>query len=216
MKMWGSLILPWKISFEQGWEAYCSGSIPIGAAIVDGCGEILAVGRSMQHEEVSMEKHQIVDHPLSHAEVNALLGLNYNQINPHECVLYSIVEPCPLCIGALAMARIKNIKYAARDPYAGSAAMITSFDYLIKKQIKVEGPQDTDFEDVIIALQTEFFLRTQRSSADRVLRSWRKVLERGVSLGFRIQESGELYQLAKGQATAEEAIGYLYGELHVD
>jgi tRNA(Arg) A34 adenosine deaminase TadA len=214
--MWSSLSLPWKKCFEQGWEAYCSGSIPIGATIVNSRGEILSVGRSMQHEKVSTEKHQIVNHPLSHAEVNALLGLNYNQINPHDCILFSMVEPCPLCIGALAMARLKNLKYAARDPYGGSVALISSSDYLIKKQIKIEGPQDADFEDVITALQIEFFLRTQRSSADRVMRSWQKVLERGVSLGIRIQESGELYQLAKSQAKAEDALGFLYTELGVD
>lgn len=213
MKMWSSLSLPWKESFTQAWNAYCAGSIPIGATVVDASGDILSIGRSMQHEKTTSEKRQIVNNPLSHAEVNALLGLNYDQINPYECVLYTIVEPCPLCIGALAMARIKSIKYAARDPYAGSAAMLSSFDYLIMKQINAEGPQDPDFEDVIIALQTEFFLRTKRSSADRVLNSWRKILERGVSLGFKIQERGELYQLAKGQATAEEALNYLNTEL---
>ena len=214
--MWSSLSLPWKKCFEQGWEAYCSGSIPIGAAIVNGSGEILSVGRSMQHEKVPTEKHQIVNHPLSHAEVNALLGLNYDQINPHECVLFTMVEPCPLCISALAMARLKNLKYAARDPYGGSVALISSSDYLIKKQIEIEGPQDTDFEDVIMALQTEFFLRTQRPSSGRVLRSWRKTLERGVSLGFRIKESGQLYQLAQSQAKAEDALEFLYTELNAD
>ncbi len=150
--MWSSLSLPWRTSFEQCWIAYYSGSIPIGAVVVHEDGGILSTGRSFQHETGEAALRQISLHPLSHAEVNALLGLDYELINPYECELYTIVEPCPLCIGAIAMSRIKKLQFAARDPYAGSAALISSFDLLFQKKIKLEGPQDTDFEDAITAM----------------------------------------------------------------
>jgi len=32
--MWNRLSIPWKVCFEEAWEAYCKGSIPIGAVLV--------------------------------------------------------------------------------------------------------------------------------------------------------------------------------------
>ncbi len=207
--MWSSLSLPWRTSFEQCWIAYYSGSIPIGAVVVHEDGGILSTGRSFQHETGEATLRQISLHPLSHAEVNALLGLDYELINPYECELFTIVEPCPLCIGAIAMSRIKKLQFAARDPYAGSADLLSSSDYLKSKQIMVRGPQFEDFEDVIIAIQTEFFLRTQRPSSERVLAAWEKVLPRGVSLGMKLFDNGELSSMAARKTRAEDVLTYL-------
>jgi tRNA(adenine34) deaminase len=44
--MWEDLSIPWKVSFEEAWEAYCSGSLPIGAVLVDSDHNIISRGRN--------------------------------------------------------------------------------------------------------------------------------------------------------------------------
>jgi hypothetical protein len=50
--MWNSLSQPWRVSFEQGWIAYCSGSFPVGAVVSDEFCEIHSVGRIRIFEAV--------------------------------------------------------------------------------------------------------------------------------------------------------------------
>jgi tRNA(Arg) A34 adenosine deaminase TadA len=44
--MWTSISRAWQIAFEQGWEAFQNGSIPIGAAIADENGNVISFGRN--------------------------------------------------------------------------------------------------------------------------------------------------------------------------
>ena len=95
---------------------------------------------------------------MSHAEVNAILSLDFNRVNPHECILYTIVEPCPLCVGAVAMSKIKKIMFAARDPYSGSSNLLEATPYMRHKNIKSIGPHSELFENIVTSLQVDFFL----------------------------------------------------------
>jgi tRNA(adenine34) deaminase len=44
--MWDTLDLPWQAALEMAWEAYCVGTIPIGAAVADADDNIVARGRN--------------------------------------------------------------------------------------------------------------------------------------------------------------------------
>ena len=44
--MWQSLSQPWRACLEEAWTAYRAGSVPIGAAITDGAGRVVARGRN--------------------------------------------------------------------------------------------------------------------------------------------------------------------------
>ena len=88
-------------------EAGASGEVPVGCVLVAG-GEIIGQGRNSPIE--------LLD-PTAHAEMLALrqgafaLG-NYRL---SEATLYSTLEPCPMCAGALVAARIATLVFAARD-----------------------------------------------------------------------------------------------------
>jgi len=47
-----------------------------------------------------------------------------------------------LCFGAIAMGSIKNVKYAARDNYAGATSLNTSIDYIKNKPITKTARND--------------------------------------------------------------------------
>jgi tRNA(Arg) A34 adenosine deaminase TadA len=73
--MWHTLALPWQTCVEEAWAAYCAGSIPIGAAITDANGQIIACGRNRIFE-LTAEDGYLCGTRLAHAEVNALLKLD--------------------------------------------------------------------------------------------------------------------------------------------
>lgn len=112
--MWTNLDKPWQVCFELGWKSFKKGSIPIGAVVVNENGEVISQGRSLQYENEG-ENGQVFRHKLSHDELNALLKVSeFNHPRIRNYILYTTTEPCPLCFGALVMANVRNLRYAAR------------------------------------------------------------------------------------------------------
>ena len=87
-----------------------AGQLPIGAVLVLD-GEIVSRGRNRHLERRTQ---------LAHAELEALLAGGEAAWTHHdECVLYTSVEPCPMCLGALVMADVPHVLFAAHDANAG-------------------------------------------------------------------------------------------------
>jgi tRNA(adenine34) deaminase len=93
-------------------EAEALGEIPVGACIVSE-DKLLAVSGNRTRTDGD---------PTAHAEVVALraaakaLG-NYRLT---DAVVYSTIEPCAMCAGALIQARVSRLVYGARDERAGA------------------------------------------------------------------------------------------------
>lgn len=87
--------------------------VPIGALIVDEHGEILAAASN----------RTITDNdPTAHAEILALRAAaarvgNYRLTG---CTLYTTIEPCVMCAGALVNARVARLVFGARDERFGA------------------------------------------------------------------------------------------------
>ena len=96
------------------------GEVPVGAVIARG-EEILATA----HNE-----REATNDPTAHAELLALrraaarAGRSWRLT---DCTLYSTLEPCPMCAGALHAARISRLVYATSDPKAGAAGTLYDF-----------------------------------------------------------------------------------------
>ena len=167
----------------MAWEAYKQGTIPIGAAILNTDDEIVSAERNQQYNEGDgiIKLHQI-----AHAEINAILNLSEVtdesvRKNIRTYTLYTTMEPCPLCFGAIVMGSIRNVKYAARDSYAGASALNNSIPYIKNKGIKVYGPY-AELEFIQIAMQSCYELQ-RGSYADALLPSWKKIGDKGVLTG---------------------------------
>jgi tRNA(adenine34) deaminase len=93
-------------------EAEALGEIPVGACVVSD-NRLLAVAGNRTRTDGD---------PTAHAEVIALraaareLG-NYRLT---EAVVYSTIEPCAMCAGALIQARVRRLVYGAADERAGA------------------------------------------------------------------------------------------------
>jgi tRNA(adenine34) deaminase len=214
--MWASLAEPWKACAAMAWEAYCAGCVPIGAVITDPAGNLIAAGRNRLLEPRAVGPLNLAGVPLAHAEINALLALDYTAVNPRDCTLYTTTEPCPQCAGALVMCNLRHLCYASRDPWAGSADLFSLSPYIEKKKTRVEGPHNPLFEAVLIALQTEFFLREavrrgRAGSLDPVTDALERIVPEGAALGRHLYRDRTLELMQADCLHAAEAFDLLAG-----
>lgn len=220
--MWYELSYPWQVAVSEAWAAFRAGTIPIGAAIVDGGGRVIASGRNRLYEPRMGSTQHIAGVKLAHAEINALMAM-VPAGNPRDFTIYTTTEPCPMCAGAILMCNLRSVAYASRDPWAGSTNMYEATDYMRSKHMRVHGPLP-QLETVLYALQTEFMLREAvvrgaglRSMGERaaapnaVIQAMMAADLAGVALGERLYESGELGKLSERGAPAGEVIDWLEG-----
>ncbi len=92
------------------------GEVPIGAVIVY---EEKIIARAHNLKETTGD-------PTAHAEILALrTAAQLRQgWRLSGATLYTTLEPCPMCAGAMVMARIGRLVYGAKDPKAGSAGTL--------------------------------------------------------------------------------------------
>ena len=118
--MWEALSKPWQACVEQAWEAYCAGSIPIGAVIVDMDGAVIVRARNRIFENGRLP-FGAKNKEVMHAEIQAIHALDDSQVPPGTAELYTTTEPCPMCLGALYWARVERLYYAATREDAARA-----------------------------------------------------------------------------------------------
>jgi tRNA(adenine34) deaminase len=107
------------------------GEVPIGAVIVYD-GEVVARAHNLR---------ETTGDPTAHAE---LLVLRAAAERKHhwrltDTTLYVTLEPCPMCAGAIVLARVKRLVYGACDPKAGAAGTLMNIvqDSRLNHQVEV-------------------------------------------------------------------------------
>jgi tRNA(Arg) A34 adenosine deaminase TadA len=213
---WSDLDPLWQACLEEAWQAFLHGTVPIGAVISNSNGDILARGRNHIYDD-SQLPGQIGRNQLAHAELNALLHFDRTTHDQRTCAIYTSLEPCPLCMGAIYMMGIRNLHFAARDAYAGSTNLLGTTPYLSNKDIRVVGPLDRPVEEVLIGLQVLFGLqRTDlpfNSRASEVFAAWEAASPGGVALGRRLYELDRYSYLQNNYPHAREGFNLLFSEL---
>ncbi|MEU1117300.1 MULTISPECIES: nucleoside deaminase [unclassified Streptomyces] len=106
----------WREPFALAWEALRAGSRPVGAVLVDARGHVVARGRNRSQEAAATAPPgQLAGAAIAHAEVNVLGQLTAaRRYEDHR--LFTTLEPCLLCSGALLHAHVGTVFYAAPDP----------------------------------------------------------------------------------------------------
>jgi tRNA(adenine34) deaminase len=94
-----------------------AGDVPVGAVIVDQQNQIVAEAANRRDRDKD---------PTAHAEVLALRQAGMVRGNWHlnDCTLYVTLEPCPMCAGALGLARLGRLVYGADDWKAGAVRSV--------------------------------------------------------------------------------------------
>ena len=211
--VWEELSEPWQACVQQAWEAYRAGSLPIGAVLTDARGNVLSGGRNRIHERSGPRRGALFGHKLAHAELNALLSLDHEAHDPRACVLYTTTEPCPLCAGAARMSDVGELRYAAREPWGGSAAMFETVPYLHRGGVRVIGPEDRRLERSLAAMQVERFLCLKPTVLERFLRLYGEVLPEATGAGRRLHRSGALRAMSHEHIPVSEVLARVSEEI---
>jgi tRNA(adenine34) deaminase len=201
---WTELALAWQACLEEAWEAYCQGSVPIGAVVANAEGGVVSRGRNRIRAH-SAPGGQVCNSQLAHAELNALLGLDSNPPEIHSYAVYTSVEPCPLCMGAIYMSGVRQVYFASQDAYAGSTNLLGTTPYLARKPVRAFGPFLGGLAEFTCALHVDFILRRQQTNRAEppgsypapsgpdggpVVAAEREVFPLGVALGEKLFDSG--------------------------
>lgn len=120
-------------ALEEARRALGEGEVPVGAVVVS---RDKIIGRGHNRTEAT-------GRPFEHAELIAMreaAGAVEGK-NLTECVLYSTIEPCVMCIGAALLARIPRIVFGAREPKTGACESVFSIpnEPALDHQIVVTG-----------------------------------------------------------------------------
>jgi tRNA(adenine34) deaminase len=86
--------------------------VPVGAVLVGGAGDIVAVAGNRVERDRD---------PTAHAEMLVLRtgATRLGKTRLTTCDLYVTLEPCAMCAAAIALARIRRLYFAAYDPKGG-------------------------------------------------------------------------------------------------
>jgi len=108
-------------ALELARAAALRGEVPVGAVVVRG-GEVIAEAHNRTVEDSD---------PTAHAEALAIrrAARRLGDWRLEDCTLYTTLEPCALCAGAVVLARIPRLVFGAADPKAGMAG---SLDNLVQ------------------------------------------------------------------------------------
>ena len=105
-----------RLALAEAGAAGAGGDVPVGAVIVRGDEVVGRAGNAREREQ----------DPTAHAEILALRQASSAVGSWHleGCTMYVTLEPCAMCAGALVLARIDRLVYAAADPKAGFAGSL--------------------------------------------------------------------------------------------
>ena len=121
------------IALEEARAGGACGEIPVGAVVVHG-GELLARDHNRTRE--------LAD-PTAHAEILALrcAAQQLGDWRLTDCILYVTLEPCAMCAGAIVLARIARLVFAADDPKAGMCVSLGNIvqDERLNHRVEVES-----------------------------------------------------------------------------
>ena len=102
---------PMRRALELAAEAAADGEVPVGA-VITWKGEMIAEARNAMRGTID---------PTAHAEMVAIRAAaeHLGSSRLDGCTLWVTLEPCAMCAAALALARVKALRFGAEDPKGG-------------------------------------------------------------------------------------------------
>ena len=103
-------------ALDEAEAAAAADEIPVGAVVVVG-GEVVARGHNLSVSNAD---------PSGHAEIIALrrAAANIGNHRLGDATLYVTLEPCVMCVGAIAQARVARVVFGAYDRKAGALGSV--------------------------------------------------------------------------------------------
>lgn len=105
------------IALDLAQAAAVQGDVPVGCVIVDSEGKIIGMGHN---------RREANSDATAHAEIEAIRAAcaQRGTWRLDGCTMFVTLEPCPMCTGAIIMARIPTLVFGAKEPVTGSVGSV--------------------------------------------------------------------------------------------
>jgi len=103
-----------RLALDEASRVAERGDVPIGALVVSE-GRVLSSAGNRKDDD-----------PTAHAEVLAIrrAAASLGRWNLNDCTLFVTAEPCPMCAGAIVLARLQRLVFGCFDPRAGACGTL--------------------------------------------------------------------------------------------
>ena len=149
-----------RLALEEAFSAYVEGEVPVGAVLIDESGILI----SRAHNRI-----ENLNDATAHAEILALREASHKLKRRRltDCTLYSTVEPCAMCAGALVLCRVKRVVYGATDSKFGASESLFNVvnNPALNHQLLVTAGV---LEEECLALMKKFFSEVRHLSSPKI------------------------------------------------
>jgi tRNA(Arg) A34 adenosine deaminase TadA len=213
---WAALEPPWRHALEQAWQSVCAGSLGIGAVVTGRGGDVVAVGRNRLMEQDPGDDH-LAGTSLAHAEMNALAKVPWLTDRHDRLTLWTTLEPCLMCAGAIRLSRIAEVRYLVADPiFEGAQRARELNEFIASGWPEVIGPVGDPLAALGILFPAHLFAFWDDPSlrgTSSVNGAWAGTFPRITSLASDLASSGELVRAAQEGASLEDVIEAMWDRL---
>jgi tRNA(adenine34) deaminase len=142
-----------ELALREAEVALARKEVPVGAVIVR---EGRVIGKGSNQIEMLQD-------PTAHAEMIALTAAasHLESRRLQDCTMYVTLEPCPMCAGAIVLARLPLLVFGAYDPKAGAVSSLFTITNDIRLNHRVHTIGGV-LEEKCGAILKEFFLQQRK------------------------------------------------------
>jgi tRNA(Arg) A34 adenosine deaminase TadA len=179
----------------------------VGAAITTPDGLIVATGRNRLVEQDPGDDH-LAGTSLAHAEINALAKLAW-PAQSTELTLWTTLQPCLQCAGAIRMSRIAHVQVLAPDPLFRGIESMRDLSPFVARHWPEHARHDADAIAAFSLLLPAHLMTFWYAPSEE----WEQALPRVTALARELVASHELVDLAREAAPVEHVLGTLWSRL---
>jgi len=140
-----------KRAIMQALRAWKNGEVPVGAVLVSKKGDIISEAHNCP---ISM------DDPTAHAEILALrrAAARLGNYRLPDTWMFTTLEPCVMCAGALVWARVEGVVFGARDPRSGALGSVLDINEVAGLNHRIQVREGI-LEEECSRIMRDFFKR---------------------------------------------------------
>ncbi|MGB8857698.1 MAG: deaminase [Ilumatobacteraceae bacterium] len=198
---------PFHAAMELAWDSFRAGSLGIGAVItLDGSTVVTGRNRLM---ETDPGDDVLAGTSVAHAEMNALAKLRWREHRGAELHLWTTLEPCLQCLGAIRLSEVTHVHVLAPDPiFRGIEEVRHLSPFLSARWPALEHREVDEWAVLALLFQTHVGVFWGASAP-----GWNEHLPQLAALASSLVSSSELLELAEAPVGVAAVAGQLWSRL---